>query len=130
MKKNKFIISILILLTLIVSCSKIKSIMGGDRLYFCEKYTTKEVGESSKFTTGNITIMLKLKNPIGAKSVDINITNLSSGKVEDTVTFDVQSDWDYIHFDDVSFKEPGKYKVSCLRKDGTVIATGEVEITK
>jgi hypothetical protein len=41
----------------------------------------------------------------------------------------VQSSWDYIHFDDVEFKEPGKYKVSCLKKDGTVIASGEVEIT-
>ena len=33
-----------------------------------------------------------------------------------------------INFDDVEFKNTGKYKVSCLKKDGSVLATGEVEI--
>ena len=72
--------------------------------------------------------MMKLKNKIGETAVDINITDQSTGKVVDTVPFDVQSSWDYIHFDNVEFKDPGKYKVSCLKKDGSVIATGEVEI--
>jgi len=73
--------------------------------------------------------MVKLSNPIGVSSVDINITDKETGKAVDTFPFTVQSSWDYIHFDDVEFKEPGKYKVSCLKKDGTVVASGEVEIT-
>ena len=118
-----------VLFLVVVSCSKLKDLAGGDRLYFCEKYTSKEVGEGTKFPVGNVTVMLKLSNPIGVTSVDINITDVSAGKPVETVPFTVQSSWDYIHFDDVEFKDPGKYKVSCLKKDGTVIATGEVEIT-
>lgn len=128
MNKVKLFASLAVLFLVVVSCSKLKDLTGGDRLYFCEKYTTKEVGESSKFTTGTITVMLKLSKPIGVTSVDVNVTDAASGKAVDTFPFTVQSSWDYIHFDDVAFKEPGKYKVSCLKKDGTVIATGEVEI--
>ncbi len=72
--------------------------------------------------------MLKLKNKIGEKSVNINVTDVSSGKAVNTFPFTVQPAWDYIHFDDVQFDDTGKYKVSCLKEDGTVIATGEVEI--
>ena len=72
--------------------------------------------------------MIKLKNPIGETGVNLNLTDESSGKVVDTYPFTTQPSWDYIHFDDVDFKDPGKYKVSCLKKDGTVIVSGEVEI--
>lgn len=128
MNKVKLFVSLAVLFLVVVSCSKLKDLAGGDKLYFCEKYTTKEIGESSKFTTGTITVMLKLSKPIGVTSVDVNVTDVASGKAVDTFPFTVQSSWDYIHFDDVEFKEPGKYKVSCLKKDGTVIATNEVEI--
>ena len=115
-------------------CSKIKQLQQitdkftGDKLYFCERYVTKEIGEDTKFKTGKITVMVKLQNPIGEKEVDINVTDAATGKAVDTFPFTVQSSWDYIHFDDVDFKEKGKYKVSCLKKNGDVIATGEVEI--
>jgi hypothetical protein len=72
--------------------------------------------------------MVKLQNPIGEKEVDINITDVGTGKVVDTQPFTVQPSWDYIHFDDVDFKEKGKFKVSCLKKNGTVIVSNEVEI--
>jgi hypothetical protein len=130
MNKFKIFLSFAVLFVILVSCSKLKDLAGGDKLYFCEKYTTKEVGEGSKFTTGKLTVMLKLSKPIGVSSVDINITDAASGKVANTFPFTVDSGWDYIHFDDVLFDTAGKYKVSCLKKDGTVLATGEVEITK
>jgi hypothetical protein len=128
MNKLKLVSSLLVLFVILTACSKLTNLMGGDKLYFCEKYTTKEVGEGTKFSAGKITVMLKLSKAIGVTSVDINITDKSSGKVIDTVPFTVQSSWDYIHFDDVEFKDPGTYKVSCLKKDGTVIASNEVEI--
>ena len=34
----------------------------------------------------------------------------------------------YVFFDDVNFKKPGKYKVSALKPDGTVIVSNEIEI--
>jgi hypothetical protein len=130
MNKVKFIAAFAVLFIAIVSCSMLKNLAGGDRLYFCEKYVTKEIGEGTKFPAGKITVMMKLSKPIGVSSVDINITDLGTGKAAETLPFTVQSSWDYIHFDDVEFKDPGKFKVSCLKKDGTVVCSGEVEITK
>ncbi|HRJ84692.1 MAG: hypothetical protein IAE93_06160 [Ignavibacteria bacterium] len=129
LNRVKLFASLAVLFLIVVSCSKLQNLTGGDRLYFCEKYTTKEIGEGTKFTTGTITVMLKLSKPIGVTSVDVNVTDVATGKPVETFPFTVQSSWDYIHFDDVEFKEPGKYKVSCLKKDGTVIASNEVEIT-
>ena len=138
MKYLKILAVVLFMVTLAAGCSKINTIKNltekvsdevkGDRLYFCERYVTKEIGEDTKFKPGKITVMLKLKNKIGESSVNLNITDLSTGKVSDTQPFTVQPSWDYIHFDDVAFENKGKYKVSCLKKDGTVIASGEVEI--
>lgn len=129
MKNLRIFAAFAVLFTVAVSCSFLKNLSSGDKLYFCEKYTTTEIGEGEKFPVGNVTVMVKLSEPIGVSSVDINLTDVESGKPVDTFPFTVQSSWDYIHFDDVEFKEPGKYKVSCLKKDGTVIASGEVEIT-
>jgi len=138
MRYLKTLAVLLFMVTLTAGCNKVNAIKNltekvsdevkGDRVYFCERYVTKEIGEGTKFKTGKVTVMLKLKNKIGESSVNINITNLSSGKVTETQPFTVQPGWDYIHFDDVDFKDTGKFKVSCLKKDGTVIATGEVEI--
>lgn len=128
MKKFQIFISFIVLFLVIVSCSKLKDLGKSDSLYFCEKYTTKEIGEGTRFPVGKITVMLKLSKPINETSVDINVTDFASGKAVDTHPFTVQSSWDYIHFDDVEFKKAGKYKVSCLKKDGTVIGSNEVEI--
>lgn len=129
-------LSLLLLAVVIAAsgCNRIKQVqeltdkLSGDKLYFCEKYVTKEIGEGKQFKPGKVTVMVKLQNPIGEKEVDINVTDASTGKAVDTFPFTVQSSWDYIHFDDVEFKEKGKYKVSCLKKNGDVIVSGEVEI--
>jgi hypothetical protein len=139
MKLIKFSFALFFVLTLIsvsffTGCNKIRAIkqvsemIEGDRLYFCERYVTKEIGEDSKFKAGKVTVMLKLKNKIGESAVDINVTDAETGKVVDTFPFTVQPSWDYIHFDDVEFQKKGKYKVSCLKKTGDVICSGEVEI--
>lgn len=133
--KTKFIVFLVLLAGILSGCSKLnkvkeltEKISNEDKLYFCERYVTSEIGESDKFKAGKVTVMVKLKKAIGVSSVDLNITNLETGKVVDTVPFTVQPSWDYIHFDDVDFNKTGKYKVSCLKKDGTVLVSGEVEI--
>ncbi|HEY3249805.1 MAG TPA: hypothetical protein VGK25_01675 [Ignavibacteria bacterium] len=134
MRQLKFLVLFFTAMIAVSGCNRIKQVqqitekLSGDRLYFCERYVTKEIGEGTKFKPGKITVMVKLQNPIGESSVDINISDASSGKVVDTQPFTVQPSWDYIHFDDVEFKDKGKYKVSCLKKDGTVIVSNEVEI--
>ena len=68
------------------------------------------------------------KKKLGVTKVNINITDLKSGEAVDTYPFDTDSDMDYVFFDDVNFKKPGKYKVSALKPDGTVIVSNEIEI--
>jgi hypothetical protein len=65
---------------------------------------------------------------IGVDEVDINITDKETGKVVETLPFTVTPDMNYIYFNNVKFETPGKYKVSCLKKDGTIVVTGEIEI--
>ncbi len=134
MKLTRIGLLVLAMSFVIAGCGRIKQIteitdkLSGDRLYFCERYVASEIGEGSQFKPGKVTVMLKLSKSIGVSEVDINITDVSTGKAVDTQPFTVQPSWDYIHFDDVEFNKKGKYKVSCLKKDGTVIATNEVEI--
>lgn len=134
MRITKLTLLLLVLITAMGGCNRLKQVkdltekISGDRLYFCERYVASEIGEGTKFKPGKVTVMLKLNKAIGVSEVDINITNTATGKAADTVPFTVQPSWDYIHFDDVEFNEKGKFKVSCLKKDGTVIATNEIEI--
>jgi hypothetical protein len=128
-----FILAVVIYAGLIMSCDKITELVGegGDRLYFCESYipsTDKCEGKSDKYTTGALTVMVKLTKNIGVSKVDINITDLASNSVVNTIPFDVNSSHDYIYFEGVSFESTGTYRVSCLKQDGTVIASNTVEI--
>jgi len=128
---HKFLLAVVVLISLALGCSMFGS--KENKLYFCEKYdpVKGEIGESSKFTTGTLTVMVDLrptKTKIGVDDVNINVTDKASGEAVETLPFTVQPNMDYIYFNDVAFSKPGKFKVSCLKKDGTVIATGEIEI--
>ncbi len=139
MKNNfKVIFSIILFCGVILSCSKFNFSFGNEKtnkLYFCEKYDFDQdecEGKSSKYSTGNLTVMVDLrpaKKTIKTDKVNINITNLKSGEVYETYPYDTREDMDYIYFENVNFKTPGKFKVSALMPDGTVIASNEIEIS-
>ena len=130
-REFKFFAALLLLVAVTFGCSKLKELTGdSDRLYFCERYDAVdgEINEAEKFTTGTLTVMVKLSKPIGVTDVDINVTDKETGKVVETYPYTVSTDMDYIYFDGVKFEEPGEYKVSCLKRDGSVIVSGEIEI--
>lgn len=135
----KSLTALLILITIMLSCDKISNMSSDsktDKLYFCEKYdlaSDKCEGKSIKYTPGRLTVMVDIrpsKKKLGVDKVNINVTNLKSGEVAETFPFDTTPDMDYVYFEDVNFKEPGKYKVSALKPDGTVIVTNEIEIVE
>ena len=139
MKENlKVLFSLTVLLGLMVGCSKLSNLGGNssDKLFFCESYnptTDNCEGKSLKYSEGYLTVVIDIrpsKKKIGVSSVNINITDLSSGQVADTYPYTTDPDMDYVYFEKVDFKKPGKYKVSALKPDGTVIATNEIEIVK
>lgn len=138
-ERSKFILSVAVLVTLILGCSKLKNLSTGgssDKLYFCESYdpsTDKCEGKSMKYSEGYLTVIVDIrstKEKIGVSKVNINITNLKTDEVVDTYPYDTNPDMDYVYFDKVDFKSPGKYRVSALKPDGTVIASNEIEIIK
>ncbi len=110
----------------------------GAKLYFCEEYTSNgEVGVSEVFNIsrkgGYLTVMIDLRPAdatIGTGKVDLRITRYEGDKekIVETLPFDVQPDWDYIHFDKVTFYKSGDYKVTLLKTDGTPVVSGEVTI--
>ncbi len=111
------------------------STKSGNRLYFCEEYRNgKEIGVSDVFTIpsggGYLTVMIKLDEPIGVGKVDLRISKKTGGteKIVETIPFDVQPDWDYIHFDEVTFRSAGSHRVTLMKADGTPICSGDIEI--
>ncbi len=107
----------------------------GNRLYFCEEYRNgREIGVSDVFTIpsggGYLTVMIKLEEPIGVGKVDLRISKKTGGseKIVETIPFDVQPDWDYIHFDEITFRSAGMHRVTLLKPDGTPIASGDIQI--
>lgn len=137
---NKFrtLLAILLLSVITFSCGKVTvststSTSSDNQLYFCESYDTSkgEINKSDKFTTGSITAILNCqgkKQKFGVSEVDLKITDLSNNEVIVTAPFQVNPDLDYTYFNNVNFNTPGKYKVDCNKKDGTLIASGTVEI--
>jgi hypothetical protein len=115
---------------------------GSAKLYFCEQYKNgEEIGVSKKFTPGWLTVMVDLRpagTTLGTGKVELRLTKIKDGagnsiseKILKTVPFDVQADWDYTYFtdkDNLKFTSPGTYRVTCQKKDGTPIVSGEVEV--
>ncbi len=108
-----------------------------DTLYFCEEYKdSKEIGNSSEFYLpekgGTITVMLRTKKPVGVAEIFL-LKEKDVAGIKDKISsepFDVQASWDYIFFADIFFPEPGKYKVSAVKKNGDPIASGYLRMLK
>lgn len=174
--KLNFLLAILITVSLVVSCGKLKDLAkeetkkedtkttetkkedtktttetkkessskkeGEAKLYFCEQYKNgEEVGVSERFTPGWLTVMVDTRpagTKLGTGKVELKLSKIKDASGDDisekiirTVPFDVQADWDYTYFTDkknLKFDTPGTYRVVCQKKDGSPIATGEVEV--
>ncbi len=141
MKKLYFLTTLLVLLFLSGIASNAKA-QNGPELYFCEQYKDgEEIGVSSRFTPGWLTVMIDLRlsnRTFGTGKVKLQLSKIKNEYgneipeiIVDTVPFEVQPEWDYTYFTDKSnlkFSEPGTYRVICQKVDGTPIVSGEVEI--
>lgn len=131
MSLSKFSFYVLFLLIFGLSINKI---FAQDPLYFCEKYTNKEIGVSNRFTTGNLTVMVKLEQPLEQDNVIIELDklNCTTGKFEyfDSRTFITDPKWTYIHFDKINFGSPGIYRVFLLDPDYNTLVSGLIEIVR
>ena len=106
----------------------------GDRLYFCEDYLQgEEVNVAKTFTTGRLTVMVKLSEKIYDKDVFLKLEKLNDDgtkKELKTISFTIP-DGDYFFFKhkDLGFSKPGLYRVTMLDKQKSPIVSGEVVVT-
>jgi hypothetical protein len=106
----------------------------GNRLYFCEDYLQgEEVNVAKTFTTGRLTVMVKLTDKIYDKDVFLKLEKLNDDgtkKEMNTISFTIP-DGDYFFFKhkELGFSKPGLYRVTMLDKHKSPIVSGEVVIT-
>lgn len=107
-------------------------------MYFCEKYGKNgEVGISDRFTVGYITVVVKSDYKMKLKSVNVQFDkyDFKKDKFEFYKKFDytLEPDMKYVYFSkndesDMSFDEPGFYRVFLLDDESETVASAVVEI--
>lgn len=107
-------------------------------LYFCERYGDNgEVGVSDRFTTGYLTVMVKADGPLGLRDCSIQMDKFdcatSTFKYYKKFNYSVTPDLAYVYFaknseSDMSFDDPGIYRVFLLDHNDRTVASGLVEI--
>src|SRR5438552_18594538 len=112
----KFRLALLLFTVLFGFTSKLIA-QSGPVMYFCEKYDNGEMGVDNRFSSGEITVIVKSDYALGLKDVNIHLEKFNcstmSFEVLKNVPFTVTPDKKYIVFNnkDLSFDSPGIYKV-------------------
>lgn len=109
-------------------------------LYFCEKYGDNgEEGVSDRFTTGHLTVMVKADGPLGLRDCSIQLDKYNPGSgtfsYYKKFKYAVEPDMKYVYFSkndvsDMSFDDPGIYRVFLLDQNDRTVASGLVEIIR
>ncbi len=107
-------------------------------MYFCEKYGKNgEVGISDRFTTGYLTVVVKSEYKMKLKDVSIQFSKYNFKKDEfeyyKKFSYTLEPDMKYVYFSkndesDMSFDEPGFYRVYLLDDEDETVASAIIEI--
>lgn len=105
-------------------------------LYFCERYddVSGEIGQSSTFTPGSFTVMVKSNDALGLSNVSIQIDRYDIKTEKFTfykkVPFTIQPTMSYVFFesDNLSIEVPGVYRVYLLDDNDETISASIVVI--
>jgi len=76
-----------------------------------------------------LTALIELSDGIGVDEALVNITNEQNGSIVNTMQYTVGKTLKKIYFPNIDFPTPGKFKVSVLKSDGTVVVSDVIEIT-
>jgi hypothetical protein len=137
MNKLKIILSLLVLFIALGLTQKV-SAQNGPVLYFCERYGSDgEVSISDRFYIGYLTVMVKCDYELGLSDVSVQFDkyNCRTGSFEyyKKFNFTVKPTMKYIYFEknstsDMSFDDPGIYRVFLLDSNGKTVTSGLVEV--
>ena len=137
MKNPRFLFSLFFLFLLIALKAEVFA-QESPVMYFCEKYGKNgEVGISDRFTTGFITVVVKSDYKLNLRSVNVQFDkyNYKKDTFEYYKKFDftLEPDMKYVYFSkndesDMSFDEPGFYRVYLLDDEDETVASAVIEI--
>jgi hypothetical protein len=136
MKKILPIFSVFLILSVF---SKSSFAQAGPVMYFCESYDADrgEIGISNRFTKGYLTVVVKSDYSLNAKNVSVELDKWNDAyknfKFYKKFNFTIDPDSKYVYFSkndesDMSFDDPGFYRVFLLNSSGESIASALVEI--
>ena len=107
-------------------------------MYFCEKYSKNgEVGISDRFTAGYITVVVKCDYKLNLTDVHVQFDKYNYRKDDfeyyKKFNYTLEPDMKYVYFSkndesDMSFDEPGFYRVFLLDDNDKTVASAIVEI--
>jgi hypothetical protein len=108
-------------------------------LYFCEQYDPEkgEVGINDRFTPGTLTVMVKAEDSLGLENVAIQLDWWDEDKHEyvyyKRFEFIIEPDMSYVIFsendiNDMSFDDPGFYRVFLLDENDRTVTSSIVQI--
>jgi len=124
-----------VIIAFFIVMTGILTAQSADLLYFCERYDSNdgEINAGDRFFSGNLTVVVLLEAPIYYTKIYIQLDkyNPREGDFEyyNDYEFDVESDMDYIYFDDIYFGDTGFYRVFLLDPNRNTITSAIVEIT-
>lgn len=130
-----------IFLFLFVSAASTSKAQNNPVMYFCKKYDADkgEINISDRFCKGDITVMIKCDNEIGLKKVHIQFDEwdpaVHSFWLYKKFNFTVNPSMKYVYFSkndesDMSFDEPGFFRVLLLNDNDSTAASAIVQIVE
>jgi len=133
---KKFTILSLMLISMLYLLPGIANSQSKPLLYFCERYddVSGEIGQSSTFTPGSFTVMVKSNDALGLSNVSIQIDRYDIKTEKFTfykkVPFTIQPTMSYVFFesDNLSIEVPGVYRVYLLDDNDETISASIVVI--
>lgn len=138
MKNIRFFLPLFLFLVLFGNNTKVLA-QSSPVLYFCEKYDDDdgEVGIADRFSTGHLTVMVKSSTRLGLTNCHIQFDKINpeTGKSKFYKKFDfkIERDMKYVFFsktedNDMSFDDPGIYRVFLLDDDDKTVASALIQI--
>jgi hypothetical protein len=139
MKRNNIFLILFAVALFIGFNSKVQA-QSSPVLYFCESYGSGgEISISDRFHTGYLTVMVKADDPLGLSdcSIQYDKYNVRTGTFEyyKKFNFNVSPSMKYIYFEksssnDMSFDDPGFYRVFLLDSRDRTITSSLIEIIR
>lgn len=136
MKKIALFFSVFMLL---VGFTKTSFAQAGAVMFFCERYDTDqgEINIADRFTKGYITVVVKSDYALNVKNVSVEMDKYDevykNFKFYKKFNFTIDPDSKYVYFSkndesDMSFDDPGFYRVFLLNSSGQTVASALVQI--